>query len=92
VWQHIQRLRDDYGTTIFLTTHYMDEADQLCTRLAIMHLGKIAAIGSPTELKASVGPDATLDDTFAHYSGAEVDSTGGFRETTRVRRVTRRLG
>lgn len=92
VWQHIQRLRDDYGTTIFLTTHYMDEADQLCTRLAIMHLGKIAAIGSPTELKASVGPDATLDDTFAYYSGAEVDSTGGFRETTRVRRVTRRLG
>jgi ABC-2 type transport system ATP-binding protein len=70
----------------------MDEADQLCDRLAIMHLGKVAAIGSPTELKASVGHGATLDDVFAYYSGAEVDSTGGYRETTRVRRVARRVG
>lgn len=92
VWQHIQQLRSEYGTTIFLTTHYMDEADQLCDRLAIMHLGKVAVIGSPTELKESVGDGATLDDVFAHYSGAEVDSTGGYRETTRVRRVARRVG
>jgi ABC-2 type transport system ATP-binding protein len=92
VWRHIQQLRGDYGTTIFLTTHYMDEADQLCARLAIMHLGKVAAIGSPSELKSSVGDTATLDDAFAHYSGAEVDSTGGYRETTRVRRTARRVG
>jgi len=92
VWQHIQQLRANYGTTIFLTTHYMDEADQLCLRLAIMHLGKVAAIGSPAELKSSVGNGATLDDVFAYYSGAEVDSTGGFRETSRVRRVARRVG
>jgi len=92
VWQHIQQLRVDCGTTIFLTTHYMDEADQLCSRLAIMHLGKVAAIGSPSELKCSVGNGATLDDVFAYYSGAEVDSAGGYREATRVRRITRRLG
>lgn len=92
VWQHIQQLRADYGTTIFLTTHYMDEADQLCTRLAIMHLGKVAAIGSPSELKASVGDGVTLDDVFAYYSGAEVDSAGAYRETTRVRRTVRRVG
>ena len=92
VWQHIQQLRVDYGTTIFLTTHYMDEADQLCARLAIMHLGKVAAIGSPSELKSSVGETATLDDAFAYYSGAEVDSVGGYRETSRVRRTARRVG
>jgi len=92
VWQHIQQLRNDYRTTIFLTTHYMDEADQLCGRLAIMHLGKVAAIGSPSELKSSVGDTATLDDAFAHYSGAEVDSVGGYRETSRVRRTARRVG
>jgi ABC-2 type transport system ATP-binding protein len=92
VWQHIQQLRADYGTTILLTTHYMDEADQLCGRIAIMHLGKIAAIGSPSELKSSVGNGATLDDVFAFYSGAEVDSVGGYRETSRVRRVARRMG
>jgi ABC-2 type transport system ATP-binding protein len=92
VWEHIRRLRNDYGTTIFLTTHYMDEADQLCSRLAIMHLGKVAAIGSPTQLKLSVGADATLDDAFAFYSGFEVDSVGGYREASRMRRVARRLG
>jgi ABC-2 type transport system ATP-binding protein len=92
VWEHIKQLRADYGTTIFLTTHYMDEADLLCTRLAIMDLGKVAAIGSPSELKASVGEGATLDDAFAFYSGAEIEQSGGYRETTRVRRVARRVG
>jgi ABC-2 type transport system ATP-binding protein len=92
VWQHIQQLRADYGTTIFLTTHYMDEADQLCGRVAIMHLGKVAAIGSPSELKSSVGEGATLDDVFAYYSGAEENLAGGYRATSRVRQVTKRVG
>jgi len=91
VWEHIQRLRSDYGTTILLTTHYMEEADELCDRVAIMHLGKIAAIGTPAELKASVGEGATLDDVFVHYSGYEVDSGGNWREVSSTRRVARRL-
>jgi ABC-2 type transport system ATP-binding protein len=92
VWEHILQLRANYGTTIFLTTHYMDEADKLCMRLAIMHLGKMAAIGSPYELKASVGEGATLDDAFAYYSGFEIDSGGSYREASRVRRLARRVG
>ena len=92
VWDHIQRLRSDYGTTILLTTHYMEEADELCDRVAIMHLGKIAAVGTPAELKASVGEGATLDDVFVHYSGYEVDSGGNWHEVSSVRRVARRLG
>jgi ABC-2 type transport system ATP-binding protein len=92
VWDHIQRLRSDFGTTILLTTHYMEEADELCDRVAIMHLGKIAAIGTPSDLKASVGEGATLDDVFVHYSGYEVDSVGNFRDVSRTRRVARRLG
>jgi len=92
VWEHVQRLRSDYGTTILLTTHYMEEADELCDRIAIMHLGKVAAIGTPTELKASVGEGATLDDVFVHYSGYEVDSGGNWREVSSTRRVARRLG
>jgi ABC-2 type transport system ATP-binding protein len=91
VWEHIQRLRSDYGTTILLTTHYMEEADELCDRVAIMHLGKVAAIGTPAELKATVGEGATLDDVFVHYSGFEVDSGGNWREVSRTRRVARRL-
>ena len=92
VWEHVQRLRTDYGTTIFLTTHYMDEADELCSRVAIMHLGKITAIGTPTQLKASVGENATLDDVFEYYSGYEIDSGGSYREASRTRRVARRVG
>jgi ABC-2 type transport system ATP-binding protein len=92
VWDHIRRLCADYGTTIFLTTHYMDEAEQLCDRVAIMHLGKVVALGSPSDLKASIGGDGvTLDDVFAHYTGYEIESGGSFRETYRTRRTARRL-
>jgi ABC-2 type transport system ATP-binding protein len=92
VWDHIRRLCADYGTTIFLTTHYMDEAEQLCDRVAIMHLGKVVAIGTPSDLKSSIGGDGvTLDDVFAHYTGYEIESGGSFRETSRTRRMARRL-
>ena len=93
VWDHIRELQTRYGTTIMLTTHYMEEADSLCSRVAIMHQGNIAAIGTPAELKASLGgPEVTLDDVFAHYAGAELEKGGSFREVTRTRRTARRVG
>jgi ABC-2 type transport system ATP-binding protein len=93
VWQRINQLRADYGTTVFLTTHYMDEADELCDHVAVMHLGKLAAFGTPAELKASVGGEGTtLDEVFEHYTGGMVESGGTFRETARGRRTARRLG
>jgi ABC-2 type transport system ATP-binding protein len=92
VWEHIQQLRADYGMTILLTTHYMDEADHICNRVAIMHLGKVAAIGTPLELKASIGGNgATMDQVFAHYAGAELETGGNYRETSRTRRTAQRL-
>ena len=93
VWEHIQQLRAEYGMTILLTTHYMEEAEHLCDRLAIMHLGRVAAIGTSDELKASIGGNgATLDQVFAHYAGAELAAGGNFRDTSRTRRTARRLG
>ncbi|MGB9764787.1 MAG: ATP-binding cassette domain-containing protein [Candidatus Saccharicenans sp.] len=94
VWEHIMDLRNQFGTTIFLTTHLMDEADELCTRVAIMHLGKVAAIGSPAELKKAVGrgEDVSLDEVFIHFTGNELDEGGNFRDVSRTRRVARRLG
>jgi ABC-2 type transport system ATP-binding protein len=93
VWEHIIQLQANYGTTIVLTTHYMEEADNLCSRVAIMHLGNIAAVGTPDELKAEVGEGATLDQVFAHFSGAELETGGGsFREISRTRRTARRVG
>ncbi len=93
VWDHINQLKNENGTTIFMTTHTMEEADSLCDRVAIMHLGNIVAIGSPAELKLSIGGNgATLDDVFIHYTGNELEAGGSFRETSRTRRTARRLG
>lgn len=93
VWEHVQQLRDDRGTTIVLTTHYMEEADALCDRVAIMHQGRIVAIGSPVDLKSSIGDNGvTLDQVFAHYTGSSLESGGNYRDTTRARRTARRLG
>jgi ABC-2 type transport system ATP-binding protein len=96
VWEHVQRLRGELGTTVFLTTHSMEEADALCSRLAILHRGTLAAVGTPVELKASLGRPAgtevTLDDVFLHYAGDSLAEGGGFREISRERRTARRLG
>jgi len=93
VWEHIARLRTTQGTTILLTTHLMEEADTLCTRVAIMHLGRIVTAGTPADLKAAVGgPGTTLDDVFIHYTGGEIQAGGNLRETSRTRRIARRLG
>jgi ABC-2 type transport system ATP-binding protein len=56
-WRYIQELRKSLGLTVFLTTHYLDEADNLCDRLAIIDHGKIVASGTPTELKDRLGGD-----------------------------------
>ena len=93
VWEHVEHLRELYGTTILFTTHYMEEADEHCGRVAIMHLGRAVAVGSPSELKASInGGEATLDQVFAHYTGAALDTGGSYRDTSRTRRTARRLG
>ena len=60
IWELLENLRNQGGLTILLCTHYMDEADRLCDRLAIVDKGKIAALGTPRELKASVPGQDTL--------------------------------
>jgi len=91
VWEHIRRLRAEFGTTILLTTHYMEEADELCQCVAIMHLGRIVTLGAPDEIKAAAGV-ATLDEAFTHYTGSSIRDGGTFRDAARVRRVARRMG
>ncbi|MGP3668235.1 MAG: ATP-binding cassette domain-containing protein [Candidatus Bathyarchaeota archaeon] len=56
-WNYIRRLKEEYGMTIFMTTHYLEEADNLCNRIAIIDHGKIVAMGTPSELKDSLGGD-----------------------------------
>jgi ABC-2 type transport system ATP-binding protein len=92
VWERIGQLRKEYGTTIFLTTHYMDEAELLCDRVTFMHLGRVTASGTPAELKETIGGvRATLDEVFEHYTGGTLETGGSYRDTARTRRTTRRL-
>jgi ABC-2 type transport system ATP-binding protein len=60
VWQYIRQLKRDYNMTLFMTTHYLEEADGLCDRIAIIDHGHIIKIGTPDELKASVGGDVIV--------------------------------
>jgi ABC-2 type transport system ATP-binding protein len=57
VWEYLRQLHRTERTTVFLTTQYMEEADQLCERLAIMDHGRIVAAGTPAELKSAIGAD-----------------------------------
>jgi ABC-2 type transport system ATP-binding protein len=93
VWERINQVRADTGMTVLVTTHYMDEADQQCDRIALMHRGRIRAEGTPTELKAMVGDDATLDDVFRATTGDDLGTNSGerMRDVRSARRTARRL-
>ncbi|MFC8517841.1 ABC transporter ATP-binding protein [Streptomyces sp. NPDC057257] len=71
LWDLVRGLRDRHGTTVFLTTHYLDEADALADRLVIVDRGVVAAEGTPSALKLRYGGsiDASLQDTFLAITG-----------------------
>ena len=95
MWEYIAGLRAQADMTVLMTTHYMDEADTYCDRIALMHGGSIRATGTPGLLKAMLGDGATVDDVFRHYTGGTLDDQtdkGGIRDVRRARRTARRLG
>lgn len=65
VWQMIQKIQKSGNLTVLLTTHYMDEADNLCDRIAIVDHGKMAALDTPTKLKDSVAGEDVVEAEFA---------------------------
>lgn len=81
LWEEVRRLNRDSGTTVFLTTQYMEEADQLAARVAIINDGKIAAEGPPARLKERVGPPAlhvrVADPEAASQAQEVVERFGG---------------
>jgi ABC-2 type transport system ATP-binding protein len=95
VWHQVQKLAADYGMTVLITTHFMDEADVLCGRIAIMNAGKRAALGSPDELKRSLNREgATLEDVFAHYTGKnlEAEHDRNYKNISETRNTFARMG
>ena len=89
VWQHVLHLKDVLRTTMLVTTHYMEEADDLCDRIALINHGQVATVGTPAELKALVGPGATLDDVFARLAGSELQAQDDYKAVRRARASAR---
>ncbi|HVZ79880.1 MAG TPA: ATP-binding cassette domain-containing protein [bacterium] len=93
LWDHIRNLQEEYGTTIFLTTHYMDEAQELCDRIAIMDRGKVVAIGTLAQLRKRARlPKADMDKLFVHFVGPMAQEQGDLADVKRARRTAQRLG
>jgi ABC-2 type transport system ATP-binding protein len=94
VWEHVLDLRDKFNRTMIVTSHYMDEINEFCDRIALIDRGRIAAVGTPSELKARVGPDATLDDVFLRLVAdtSETETEGNYGEVRRARRAAREHG
>ena len=90
MWKYLREIKNE-GTTIFLTTHYMEEADQLSDRISIIDHGKIIAIGTATELKNQLGKDIIYLETSDNKTAANVlrtlESVKGVNEDTEFLRV-----
>jgi ABC-2 type transport system ATP-binding protein len=92
VWDRLLDLRREFGMTVLITTHDMEEAEALCNELAILHSGQVAVVGKPSELRESLGVDATMDDVFVQYAGGGIREDGNFSNTVQTRRTAQRLG
>ena len=100
VWTQVQNMQSQFGMTVLLTTHYMEEADALCDRVALMHHGVLQTVGTPADLKTQISkaaPRATLEDVFRHYTAQdlspeseEAETAGSFRQIRSSRTVASR--
>ncbi|MEV4216753.1 ATP-binding cassette domain-containing protein [Nonomuraea sp. NPDC049725] len=77
IWAHILRLRETYGTTIFLTTHYLDEADSMAERVIVIDGGRVIADGTAERLKNDLAGDRLTITTRTGHDAAEAARIGG---------------
>jgi ABC-2 type transport system ATP-binding protein len=89
LWDYVRRVNKEMDMTVLLSTSYLDEADYLCNRLALMDKGRIIASGTPEELKASVGTHLV---TVRLSQGSETDFVAALQEAGLIRRAEIRQG
>jgi len=87
IWEHVKMLKAD-GMTIFMTTHYLEEAEKYCNRVAIIDRGKIVIVGSPENLTNSISKEASLNDVFLENVKTPEEQTGF--NSTQFRNLLRR--
>ena len=88
LWTHVKYLNETEGVTVFLTTHYMDEAERVANRVAVIDHGKIVALGSPDELKKQTNSES-LEEAFLALTGSSIrdekaDSAAQMREIAKM--------
>jgi ABC-2 type transport system ATP-binding protein len=92
LWTHVKHLNETEGVTVFLTTHYMDEAERVAQRVAVIDHGRIVAQGSPQELKQQTGSDS-LEAAFLALTGSTIRDErvdGGTDQLRQMARMWRR--
>jgi ABC-2 type transport system ATP-binding protein len=91
LWTHVKNLNQTEGVTVFLTTHYMDEAERVAQRIAVIDHGRIVATGSPAELKTQTGKES-LEDAFLALTGTAIrdESAGSADQMRQVAKMWRR--
>lgn len=93
LWKHIRELRHGERVTVFMTTHYLEEAESLCGRIAIMNRGRISAMGTMASLRRQTGmPGASLERIFIRLAGRIEPEKGDLMAVKRSRRLAQRLG
>jgi ABC-2 type transport system ATP-binding protein len=91
LWTHVKHLNQTEGVTVFLTTHYMDEADRVAQRIAIIDRGRIVAQGTPQELKQQTGKDS-LEEAFLALTGSTIRDEAASTSTDQLRQMARMWG
>jgi ABC-2 type transport system ATP-binding protein len=91
VWERLKEMVRIFNVTILITTHDMTEADKLCDEIALLHQGHLMITGTPSELKKSVGENASLIDVFTHYTGEEMEEGGRLGDVRDTRNTIHRL-
>ncbi|MCE9563996.1 MAG: ATP-binding cassette domain-containing protein [Planctomycetes bacterium] len=91
LWTHVKHLNETEGVTVFLTTHYMDEAERVAHRIAIIDHGRIVAQGSPQELRQQTGTDS-LEQAFLALTGTSIrdESAGSADQMRQMARMWRK--
>jgi ABC-2 type transport system ATP-binding protein len=91
LWAHVRHLNETEGVTVFLTTHYMEEAERVASRIAVIDHGRIVAQGSPQELKQQTGKES-LEQAFLALTGTSIrdESANGVDQMRQMARMWRR--